>query len=111
MVVVQYCWQLLEGRSQKELTLVGTLCIKCVDSLMFAYTTAYTPSSPSSHPFPLPPFPPTPSLSHHSLPPLPSPSSHSTLLVDHYGRAVIMFGIPYVYTQSRILKVRHMTRT
>lgn len=23
----------------------------------------------------------------------------------HYGRAVIMFGIPYVYTQSRILKV------
>ena len=27
--------------------------------------------------------------------------------VDHqYGRAVIMFGIPYVYTQSRILKAR-----
>lgn len=25
--------------------------------------------------------------------------------VHHYGRAVIMFGIPYVYTQSRILKV------
>ena len=24
----------------------------------------------------------------------------------HFGRAVIMFGIPYVYTQSRILKVR-----
>ncbi|CAH3128453.1 unnamed protein product [Pocillopora meandrina] len=24
----------------------------------------------------------------------------------HYGRAVIMFGIPYVYTQSRILKAR-----
>ena len=24
----------------------------------------------------------------------------------HYGRAVIMFGIPYVYTQSRILKVK-----
>lgn len=23
----------------------------------------------------------------------------------HFGRAVIMFGIPYVYTQSRILKV------
>jgi DNA excision repair protein ERCC-2 len=23
----------------------------------------------------------------------------------HYGRAVVMFGIPYVYTQSRILKV------
>jgi hypothetical protein len=23
----------------------------------------------------------------------------------HYGRAVIMFGVPYVYTQSRILKV------
>eukprot|EP00731_Ephydatia_muelleri_P027476 Em0019g349a len=26
--------------------------------------------------------------------------------VHHYGRAVIMFGIPYVYTQSRILKAR-----
>lgn len=26
---------------------------------------------------------------------------------DHnYGRAVIMFGIPYQYTESRILKVR-----
>ncbi|KAM6389888.1 LOW QUALITY PROTEIN: general transcription and DNA repair factor IIH helicase subunit XPD, partial [Rhynochetos jubatus] len=25
--------------------------------------------------------------------------------VHHYGRAVIMFGVPYVYTQSRILKV------
>ena len=25
--------------------------------------------------------------------------------MHHYGRAVIMFGIPYVYTQSRILKV------
>ena len=24
----------------------------------------------------------------------------------HLGRAVIMFGIPYVYTQSRILKAR-----
>ena len=24
----------------------------------------------------------------------------------HYGRAVIMFGVPYVYTQSRILRVR-----
>ena len=23
----------------------------------------------------------------------------------HLGRAVVMFGIPYVYTQSRILKV------
>ena len=27
------------------------------------------------------------------------------LLDHHYGRAVVMFGIPYVYTQSRILKV------
>lgn len=27
-------------------------------------------------------------------------------LVHHFGRAVIMFGVPYVYTQSRILKVR-----
>uniref|UniRef100_UPI00358E0210 general transcription and DNA repair factor IIH helicase subunit XPD isoform X2 n=1 Tax=Myxine glutinosa TaxID=7769 RepID=UPI00358E0210 len=26
--------------------------------------------------------------------------------VHHYGRAVIMFGMPYVYTQSRILKAR-----
>jgi len=26
--------------------------------------------------------------------------------VHHYGRAVIMFGIPYVYTQSRILRAR-----
>lgn len=26
--------------------------------------------------------------------------------VHHFGRAVIMFGVPYVYTQSRILKVR-----
>ncbi|XP_077029372.1 general transcription and DNA repair factor IIH helicase subunit XPD-like isoform X2 [Agelaius phoeniceus] len=26
--------------------------------------------------------------------------------VHHYGRAVIMFGVPYVYTQSRILKAR-----
>lgn len=25
--------------------------------------------------------------------------------VHHFGRAVIMFGVPYVYTQSRILKV------
>lgn len=25
---------------------------------------------------------------------------------NHYGRAVIMFGVPYVYTQSRILKAR-----
>ncbi|XP_078097999.1 general transcription and DNA repair factor IIH helicase subunit XPD-like [Mustelus asterias] len=28
------------------------------------------------------------------------------LTVHHYGRAVIMFGVPYVYTQSRILKAR-----
>lgn len=27
------------------------------------------------------------------------------LPVHHFGRAVIMFGVPYVYTQSRILKV------
>jgi len=28
---------------------------------------------------------------------------------DHnYGRAVIMFGIPYMYTESRLLKVRRM---
>ena len=27
-------------------------------------------------------------------------------IVHHHGRAVIMFGMPYVYTQSRILKVR-----
>ncbi|NXX50344.1 ERCC2 helicase, partial [Tricholaema leucomelas] len=26
--------------------------------------------------------------------------------VHHYGRAVVMFGVPYVYTQSRILKAR-----
>uniref|UniRef100_A0A671LSR6 General transcription and DNA repair factor IIH helicase subunit XPD n=1 Tax=Sinocyclocheilus anshuiensis TaxID=1608454 RepID=A0A671LSR6_9TELE len=26
--------------------------------------------------------------------------------VHHYGRAVIVFGVPYVYTQSRILKAR-----
>uniref|UniRef100_A0A2I3G2W3 General transcription and DNA repair factor IIH helicase subunit XPD n=1 Tax=Nomascus leucogenys TaxID=61853 RepID=A0A2I3G2W3_NOMLE len=26
--------------------------------------------------------------------------------VHHYGRAVIMFGVPYIYTQSRILKAR-----
>ena len=25
---------------------------------------------------------------------------------NHYGRAVIMFGIPYQYTESRILKAR-----
>lgn len=30
-------------------------------------------------------------------------------IVHHYGRAVIMFGVPYVYTQSRILKVRSST--
>ena len=24
----------------------------------------------------------------------------------HYGRAVVMIGIPYVYTESRILRVR-----
>lgn len=27
------------------------------------------------------------------------------ITVHHFGRAVIMFGVPYVYTQSRILKV------
>jgi len=28
---------------------------------------------------------------------------------DHnYGRAVIMFGIPYMYTESRLLKVRRL---
>jgi len=28
------------------------------------------------------------------------------MFTDHHlGRAVIMFGVPYVYTQSRILKV------
>lgn len=26
---------------------------------------------------------------------------------NHYGRAVIMFGVPYQYTESRILKVHH----
>ncbi|KAM6289173.1 LOW QUALITY PROTEIN: general transcription and DNA repair factor IIH helicase subunit XPD, partial [Aegotheles albertisi] len=26
--------------------------------------------------------------------------------VHHYGRAVVMFGVPYVYTQSRVLKAR-----
>ena len=30
--------------------------------------------------------------------------------VHHYGRAVIMFGIPYVYTQSRILKVSFLVK-
>lgn len=31
-----------------------------------------------------------------------------TPLTDHhYGRAVIMIGVPYVYTQSRILKVSY----
>ena len=29
----------------------------------------------------------------------------ATFADHHYGRAVIMFGVPYVYTQSRILKV------
>ena len=40
------------------------------------------------------------------FPPSPPP-------VHHYGRAVIMCGIPYVYTQSRILKVTmtHTTHT
>lgn len=33
---------------------------------------------------------------------LPPTSAHP---VHHFGRAVIMFGVPYVYTQSRILKV------
>uniref|UniRef100_A0A8C2Q8L1 General transcription and DNA repair factor IIH helicase subunit XPD n=1 Tax=Cyprinus carpio TaxID=7962 RepID=A0A8C2Q8L1_CYPCA len=32
--------------------------------------------------------------------------SEGTDFVHHYGRAVIMFGVPYVYTQSRILKAR-----
>lgn len=32
----------------------------------------------------------------------PPPAAHT---VHHFGRAVIMFGVPYVYTQSRILKV------
>ena len=27
-------------------------------------------------------------------------------LDHHYGRCVIMFGVPYVYTQSRMLKAR-----
>lgn len=31
--------------------------------------------------------------------------SHSLITDHHFGRAVIMFGIPYVYTQSKILKV------
>ncbi|XP_053464236.1 general transcription and DNA repair factor IIH helicase subunit XPD isoform X1 [Nycticebus coucang] len=35
-----------------------------------------------------------------------SPSPSSAHPVHHYGRAVIMFGVPYVYTQSRILKAR-----
>lgn len=39
------------------------------------------------------------SLSHWSYPSCP------LLPVHHFGRAVIMFGVPYVYTQSRILKV------
>ena len=26
----------------------------------------------------------------------------------HLGRAVLMFGIPYVYTQSKILRVRNI---
>lgn len=35
--------------------------------------------------------------------------NYCVLCLDHHlGRAVIMFGIPYVYTQSRILKVRHV---
>ena len=38
-----------------------------------------------------------------TLPHEPSPSSLPP--VHHYGRAVIMCGIPYVYTQSRLLKV------
>jgi DNA excision repair protein ERCC-2 len=28
------------------------------------------------------------------------------LMISNYGRAVIMFGIPYQYTESRILKAR-----
>lgn len=35
-----------------------------------------------------------------------SPLTLPSAAVHHYGRAVIMFGVPYVYTQSRILKVR-----
>ena len=32
---------------------------------------------------------------------------HPTILIcSNYGRAVIMFGIPYQYTESRILKAR-----
>ena len=46
-----------------------------------------------------------------SSPSSPPPPLLPLLSADHYGRAVIMFGIPYVYTQSRILKVsRHMWR-
>lgn len=50
------------------------------------------------------------SLRQHNLLGLSSPHAPffclvSPLPVHHYGRAVIMFGVPYVYTQSRILKV------
>ena len=31
-------------------------------------------------------------------------SSH--FIDHHYGRAVVIVGVPYVYTQSRILKVK-----
>ena len=58
MVVVQCCWQLLEGRSLKELTLVGTLCVLSVCEAPL--TPLPSPSDPSSR------------LS-LSLPPLPSP--------------------------------------
>lgn len=48
------------------------------------------------------------SLEQHELPGAASSALSLPLLcraVHHYGRAVIMFGVPYVYTQSRILKV------
>lgn len=48
------------------------------------------------------------SLKQHELPGPASSALSLPLLcpaVHHYGRAVIMFGVPYVYTQSRILKV------
>ena len=36
-----------------------------------------------------------------------STAAHTVLFTSdhHYGRAVIMFGVPYVYTESRILKL------
>ena len=48
----------------------------------------------------------TPSDGKSSWAPCSQPSLASPRpAVHHYGRAVIMFGMPYVYTQSRILKV------